>query len=105
MITIRLFDRHGNVKDIKMNISEKSVKIHHIKQLLQTKFNVLSSHTMITSPEYDTLYNDNDTILLEHVTVLLAFVKDNAKPLGFRVASAKARKQKYEKVFIDARHY
>jgi hypothetical protein len=104
MITVRIFDGHGNVKDVKMNIKEKSVTVHYIKQLLQTKFNVLSSHTMITSQGHDTLYNDDDTIILENVNILLAFVKDRTNPLGFRVASAKARKQKYEKVFLAATH-
>lgn len=115
MVTVRLFDGRGNVKDVKIHVDKLTksrnnlhsqatrnnlISIHDIKQCLQAKFHILSAHTLITSPTHNTLLEDSDTVDSTNA-FLIAYIKESHKPLGFRVASARARNPKYEKINVE----
>lgn len=107
LIRVRIFDSRGSVKEAIISTKQRHVMIHQIKQCLQARLGMLGSKLFITSGFNTTLYEDNDLITQpkdDTNILLLAFIKNNQQSLGFRVASATARRVRYEKMEIDLDH-
>lgn len=99
IIFVRLFEGNSGVKEITIQTTKTTVTIKQIKQFLQAHLSLLGSKLFLTSPNMSTLYEEQDVLDNKEAKVtILAYSKTYQQPLSFRVASARARNPKVERI-------